>query len=116
MISQQLKADQADVFFGTGAFVDAHTVRVQPGQTRPASGSAAGAGGEVLLRGESILIATGSSPLRPALFPFGSPEIYDSDTILALGPAARAAGGGRRGGDRQRIRLHVRHPGDARCI
>ena len=41
-------------------------------------------GAEVLLRGENILIATGSSPLRPELFPFGSPEVYDSDTILGL--------------------------------
>ena len=50
-----------------------------------ASGAqAAAADGEVLLRGESILIATGSSPFHPALFPFGRPEIYDSDTILAL--------------------------------
>jgi len=84
MISQQLSADQADVFCGTGAFVDAHTVRVQPGQTREARVPALAASPEVLLRGESILIATGSSPLRPELFPFGSPEIYDSDTILQL--------------------------------
>jgi NAD(P) transhydrogenase len=84
MISQQLKADRADVFFGTGVFLDAHTVRVRPGQARHLPGQPPGAGGEVRLRGESILIATGSSPLRPAPFPFGSPEIYDSDTILHL--------------------------------
>ena len=84
MISQQLRADKADVYFGTGSFVDAHTVRVQPGQARPALDQPSATGGEVLLHGESILIATGSSPLRPALFPFNSPEIYDSDTILAL--------------------------------
>ncbi len=84
MISQQLKADQADVFFGTAAFVDAHTVRVKPGQPRQPPGQPFVVDGEVLLHGESILIATGSSPLRPPLFPFGSPEIYDSDTILHL--------------------------------
>jgi len=39
---------------------------------------------EALLRGEAILIATGSSPLRPELFPFGNTEVYDSDTILHL--------------------------------
>ena len=39
---------------------------------------------EILLRGEKILIATGSSPVRPGLFPFGEGEIYDSDTILKL--------------------------------
>jgi NAD(P) transhydrogenase len=84
MISQQLKAHKADVYFGTGAFVDEHTVRVQSGLARPASAQPSAAGGDVLLHGESILIATGSSPLRPALFPFNSPEIYDSDTILVL--------------------------------
>ena len=84
MILQQLRADQADIFYGNGSFVDPHTVRVGPGQA-PASGAqAAAADGEVLLRGESILIATGSSPFRPALFPFDRPEIYDSDTILEL--------------------------------
>src|SRR6185436_16832124 len=34
--------------------------------------------------GEKILIATGSSPLRPSLFPFDLAHIYDSDTILDL--------------------------------
>jgi NAD(P) transhydrogenase len=84
MISDQLKADQADVFFGTAAFVDAHTVRVQPGQARQPMGQPFSARGEVLLHGESIFIATGSSPLHPDLFPFGRPGIYDSDTILHL--------------------------------
>ena len=84
MISQQLKADQADVFFGTAAFVDAHTVRVKPGQARQPLGEPFGTSGEVLLHGEKILIATGSSPSHPELFPFGRPEIYDSDTILHL--------------------------------
>ena len=37
-----------------------------------------------VLRGEKILIATGSSPVRPPLFPFDKGEIYDSDTILML--------------------------------
>ena len=84
MVSHQLKADKAEVYFGTGVFMDAHTVRVQPGHVRQAVDQPAAADGEVLLRGESILIATGSSPVRPALFPFDSPELYDSDTILAL--------------------------------
>jgi len=84
MISQQLRAQQAEVFCGTGSFVDAHTLRVQPGPTRPGGAGGSAAEGEVLIRGESVLIATGSSPVRPALFPFGSPEVYDSDTILHL--------------------------------
>jgi NAD(P) transhydrogenase len=39
--------------------------------------------GDMLLRGENILIATGSAPVRPPTFPFGS-GVYDSDTILEL--------------------------------
>src|SRR5208282_5041313 len=38
----------------------------------------------IQLRGEKILIATGSSPVHPNVFPFGHGEIYDSDTILKL--------------------------------
>ncbi|HYR87279.1 MAG TPA: FAD-dependent oxidoreductase [Terriglobia bacterium] len=30
------------------------------------------------------MIATGSSPVRPAIFPFEHPRIYDSDEILSL--------------------------------
>jgi NAD(P) transhydrogenase len=37
-----------------------------------------------LLRGEKIMVATGSSPVRPPNFPFGSAGVYDSDTILEL--------------------------------
>jgi NAD(P) transhydrogenase len=84
MIFQQLKAHQADIYFGTGSFVEARTVRVQVSPAPEGWAQGAPTEGEVLLHGQDILIATGSSPLRPALFPFGSPEIYDSDTILAL--------------------------------
>ena len=84
MIQRQLKAEQADVYFGTGSFVDPHTVRVQLGQAAGDPAGTAAGDGEALLRGENILIATGSSPFRPSLFPFDRPEVYDSDTILTL--------------------------------
>jgi NAD(P) transhydrogenase len=84
MMSQPLTADQTDLYIGTGAFVDPHTIRVQRSKSRPTRGQAAPGSAEVLLQGENILIATGSSPVRPPLFPFGSPEVYDSDTILNL--------------------------------
>jgi NAD(P) transhydrogenase len=51
-----------------GVLVDAHHVQ---------------AGAEVL-EAEYILIATGSSPRRPASFDFTDPEVFDSDTILKL--------------------------------
>ena len=73
-LSRRLETQNADVFTGTASFVDAHTVSIKSND----------GGGEVRLYGESIIIATGSSPVRPELFPFGQGEIYDSDTILKL--------------------------------
>jgi len=59
-------------FAGHARFVDPHTVCV------------AANGTETLLRGEKILIATGSSPLRPPEFPFADDRVHDSDEILKL--------------------------------
>jgi NAD(P) transhydrogenase len=60
-------------FHGRASFADPHTVRVALAQ-----------GGEALLRGDRILVATGSSPLRPPEFAFGDDRVHDSDEILAL--------------------------------
>jgi NAD(P) transhydrogenase len=77
----RLNEEHAEVFFGVATFVDPHTISVVPlpGKDAPASGS-----DPILLRGDKILIATGSSPVRPDLFPFSAGEIYDSDSILKL--------------------------------
>jgi NAD(P) transhydrogenase len=74
MLSERLEASGAVVYRGNAYLADAHTVRVRP----PAHDD------EVSLRAENILIATGSSPVRPAVFPFGSSGVYDSDSILQL--------------------------------
>ena len=58
-------------FRGAASFADPHTVRVVDG-------------GETLLTGEKILIATGSSPFRPAEFPFADDRVHDSDEILKI--------------------------------
>ena len=52
----------------------------------PGTGHANTADGtsEVLLKGERILIATGSSPVQPPGFPFKHPRVLDSDEILQL--------------------------------
>jgi NAD(P) transhydrogenase len=60
-------------FTGHASFVDSHTIRVVGTD-----------GDEVILRGEKILIATGSSPLRPPEFPFEDERVHDSDEILEL--------------------------------
>ncbi len=84
MISQQLKSDDADLYCGVGSFVDPHTVQVKPAPVDSGRKLPAGEKCEGLLSGETIVIATGSSPHRPNIFPFGSPGVYDSDSILQL--------------------------------
>jgi NAD(P) transhydrogenase len=66
----RLRVGHVEKFQGAACFVDPHTVLV---------------GTETLLRGERILIATGSSPMRPAEFPFEHPRVHDSDEILEIG-------------------------------
>ena len=65
-----MRTFNVETFHGAASFVDPHTVRVGP---------------DTLLRGEKILIATGSSPVRPAEFPFEHPRVHDSDEILEIG-------------------------------
>jgi len=77
---KRLATENADVFYGMASFVDPHTISVSP--LSPVDGGPTS--DSVLLRGESILIATGSSPVRPELFFSSTGEVYDSDTILKL--------------------------------
>jgi NAD(P) transhydrogenase len=77
---KQLASEHAEVFYGMASFVDPHTVTVLPLPDKDRSEAPE----PLLLRGEYILIATGSSPVRPDLFFSGDGEIYDSDTILNL--------------------------------
>src|SRR3984893_14713110 len=67
---EQLRTYKVETFHGAASFVDPNTVRVAP---------------DTLLRGEKILIATGSSPVRPPEFPFEHPRVHDSDEILEIG-------------------------------
>src|ERR1700732_434094 len=83
-ITQRLQALKATIYCGISTFRDAHTIQVDLGsEDREKDPSALG--GEIQLRGEKILIATGSLPVHPDVFPFGHGGIYDSDTILKLG-------------------------------
>lgn len=70
-IGTNLSLHNVTVFHGCASFVDSHHVRVD--------GDA-----PVLLRGDKILIATGSRPYRPPQFPFDLQNVYDSDEILSL--------------------------------
>jgi NAD(P) transhydrogenase len=62
-----------EVFQGSASFADSHTVCV----VDPA-------GRETRLNGKTILVATGSSPVRPPEFPFEHPRVHDSDEILEI--------------------------------
>jgi NAD(P) transhydrogenase len=82
-ITQKLQVLKATIYCGTSSFLDAHTIQVNLGsEDREKNPSALGR--QIQLRGEKILISTGSSPVHPDLFPFGHSQIYDSDTILKL--------------------------------
>jgi NAD(P) transhydrogenase len=83
------------LYHGAASFLDPHTIRVVT-EVQPHDGGH-GHGGphhhdhhhpprtcELHLRAETILIATGSSPVRPSQFPFDHPRVLDSDTILQL--------------------------------
>jgi NAD(P) transhydrogenase len=80
------------LYRGMASFDDPHTVRVTPQATGEAVGAGLSTGhasntdqaGDVLLSGDRILIATGSSPVQPSGFPFKHPRVLDSDEILQL--------------------------------
>jgi len=83
MLSELLEASGSEVYAGYAAFVDEHSVSVKSAFANDPGDSAQAARPELLLRAERVLIATGSAPIRPAIYPFG-PGVYDSDTILEL--------------------------------
>lgn len=59
---------------GAAEFVDSNTVRV----VTP------GGGPDMQYRAKFIVIAIGSTPVRPAMFPFEHPRVLDSDEIVEL--------------------------------
>jgi NAD(P) transhydrogenase len=83
MLSRQLEASKVEVYYGTAEFLEAHTVAACACKTKIGAPDLSSPEA-ISLQGEFILIATGSGPIHPAIFPFGSPEIYGSDTILDL--------------------------------
>ncbi len=78
-IRQRLARFGVQLFNGDGSFVDPHTIRVIPPDIFSPTPS-----DELLLHAEKILIATGSSPVRPPEFPFSHSRVWDSDNILQL--------------------------------
>jgi NAD(P) transhydrogenase len=74
LINRSLNRYAIEVYRGEGRFVDAHTVAVHSASGRV----------RVRLKGDVIVIATGSSPNRPADIPFDADTVFDSTTVLRL--------------------------------
>ena len=73
IVMHNLQQDRITLVHGCASLEDPHTVRVSRSD-----------GTAEFLKGGAILIATGSTPLRPSEYPFGDGRFYDSDTILKL--------------------------------
>jgi NAD(P) transhydrogenase len=73
-IAANLAAHKIELVPGTARFEDPHTVCVVDQYGAPRD-----------LRGEVILIATGSKPHRPPEIPFDDKSTFDSDSILGMG-------------------------------
>jgi NAD(P) transhydrogenase len=72
-LEQRARETNVERFAGTGRFVDPHTIAVVGDDNA-----------EQILRGDFVLIATGSSPVRPQEFPFEHPRVHDSNQLLQI--------------------------------
>ncbi len=94
-VERSLSRHGVVVYHGNASFLDPHTIRVISEAPPHDGGHGHGAAAlhdhhhtprchEIHLHGETILIATGSSPVHPPQFPFDHQRVHDSDTILQL--------------------------------
>ena len=72
-ILDNMSRHKVKTFEGQARFADPHTIAIT-----------ARDGAERRISGDVILIAVGSSPHRPKIFPFEDHRVWDSDTILKL--------------------------------
>ena len=77
-INANLERHRVAVYRGLASFEDRHTVRV------------ASQSGATTIRGDVVLIATGSRPMTLGDGPPGQPGIYDSDSILRMATVPRS--------------------------
>jgi len=74
IINESLERYRIEVFQASGRLLDAHTVAL----------CGPDGGVQSSMTGDFIVIATGSSPNRPADVPFDGESVFDSNTILRL--------------------------------
>ncbi len=72
VIIDQFNRNNIEIIYGEASFIDEHRLGVK------------GPAGSEELRGEVIIIATGTRPLRPKEVPFDEEHIYDTDSILRI--------------------------------
>ena len=85
-INNNIDRHKIDMYQGTASLFDKNTVKILNNE-----------GKEIFLAGEVILIATGSRPRKPNMYPFEDGRIFDSDTILKMGKMPKSmiiVGGG----------------------
>ncbi|HET9875522.1 MAG TPA: Si-specific NAD(P)(+) transhydrogenase [Mycobacterium sp.] len=74
VVRNQLMRNRVDLLLGHGRFVDAHTIMVEE-RSR---------GEKITVTGDYVVIATGTTPVRPAGVEFDENRVLDSDGILDL--------------------------------
>ncbi|MCD5313022.1 Si-specific NAD(P)(+) transhydrogenase [Kineosporia babensis] len=79
VIRSQLNRNGVDLLHGTGRFTDPHTVLIEGGP-----------GGSRTATSEFVVIATGTTPARPATVEFDGKKVIDSDGILHLDQLPRS--------------------------
>jgi NAD(P) transhydrogenase len=72
VVQDQLSRNRVKLMFGTGQFIDAHTIGIERST------------GEMKVTAEKIVIATGTRPARPDNVAFDGKRVLDSDGILCL--------------------------------
>jgi NAD(P) transhydrogenase len=72
-LAERMVHNNTNVIQGLASFEDPHTISVTGVD-----------GSQTTITADFILIGTGSSPSHPPGIPFGTAEVYDSDTILNL--------------------------------
>ena len=68
-VEENLKRHKVDIYHGFASFTDPHTIQIDGGET---------------IKGDNIIVATGSYPFHPEGIPFDGKRIHDSDTILQI--------------------------------
>ncbi len=70
-VHHNLEIHKVDIYQGSASFIDEHHLEIKGGES-------------VVIKGEYIIIATGSYPYHPPGIPFDGNYIHDSDTILEI--------------------------------